>query len=75
MNPINILTSTIDNLWMWTYGLVAGWGIAFTLLVAGFIFLLARHIRNLKKIERLEHRLIALERDFNIENNKWNKKQ
>jgi hypothetical protein len=75
MNPINILTSTIDNLWMWTYGLVAGWGIAFSLLVAGFIFLLARHIRNLKKIERLEHRLIALERDFNIENNKWNKKQ
>jgi hypothetical protein len=75
MNPINILTSTIDNLWIWTYGLVAGWGIAFTLLVAGFIFLLARHIRNLKKIERLEHRLIALERDFNIENNKWNKKQ
>lgn len=75
MNPINMLTSTIDSLWIWTYGLVAGWGIAFSLLVAGFIFLLARHIRNLKKIERLEHRLIALERDFNIENNKWNKKQ
>lgn len=71
MNAVSLLTTAVDNLWMWTYGLIAGWGLAVTLLVAGFIFLLARHVRNLKKIERLEHRLIALERDFSLAYEKW----
>ena len=50
MNPIKLLTQTIDTLWIWTYSIVAGWGITFTLLVAAVIWLLARQIR-------LEHKL------------------
>lgn len=75
MNAITLLTTAVDNLWIWTYSLIAGWGLTVTLLVAGFVFLFARHIRNLKKIERLEHRLISLERDFNLAYERWKKSQ
>jgi len=73
MNPIKLLSETVDSLWLWTYGLVAGWGLMFTMVVIAVILLIIRQIRLEHKITHLENRLISAERDYNISFNKWQK--
>jgi hypothetical protein len=73
MNPIKLLTQTVDSLWLWTYGLVAGWGLTVTLIVVALIFLLIRTINLQKRINTLESRLVHAERDYNITLSKWQK--
>lgn len=71
MSPINILTTAIDNLWLWTYGIVAGWGVTFTLLVAFIVLLLIRTINLQRRVDRLEARIITNEREFNLFSKTW----
>jgi uncharacterized protein (DUF58 family) len=71
MNPINILTTAIDNLWWWTYGIIAGWGLTFTLVVAALIILLIRTINLQRRLDRLEARVIADEREYNLILKSW----
>ena len=71
MNPVNLLSSAVDNLWLWTYGLVAGWGVTFTLVVAALIILLIRTINLQRRVDRLENRIITNEREFNIFSKTW----
>lgn len=73
MNPISLLTTAVDNLWIWTYGLVAGWGVTVTLLIAALIFLGVKMLKLSRRVARLENRLISAERDYNITLTKWNK--
>ena len=73
MNPIPLLTTAIDNLWMWTYGLVAGWGLTVTFLIAALIFLGIKMLKLSQRVTRLENRLITAERDFNLATSKWKK--
>jgi hypothetical protein len=73
MNPIPLLTTAVDNLWMWTYGLVAGWGVTVTLLIAALIFLAVKVLKLSQRITNLENRLISAERDYNITLSKWQK--
>jgi uncharacterized membrane protein YhiD involved in acid resistance len=71
MNPINLLTTTIDSLWLWTYGIIAGWGLTFTLVVAALIILLIRTINLQRRVDRLEARIITNEREFNLFSKTW----
>lgn len=71
MNPVSLLTATIDNLWLWTYGIVAGWGVTFTLVIAALIILLIRTVNLQRRVDRLEGRLIANEREFNLFSKTW----
>lgn len=71
MNAINILTSAIDNLWWWTYGIIAGWGITFTMVVAALVILLIRTINLQRRLDRLEARLIVDEREYNLILKSW----
>lgn len=71
MNPIPLLTTAIDNLWLWTYGLVAGWGITFTAVVVALIILLVRTINLQRRVDRLESRIITNEREFNLFSKTW----
>ena len=73
MNPIPLLTTAVDNLWMWTYGLVAGWGVTVTLLIAALLFLGVKTLKLSQRVTRLENRLISAERDYNITLSKWQK--
>ena len=73
MNPITILTNGINDLWFWTYGLVAGWGVTFTLLIAAVIFLAVRQLKLTRRVTQLENRLVHAERDYNITLTKWQK--
>jgi len=74
MNPIKLLADGIDSLWLWTYGIIAGWGLTFTIVVIVIILLFIRTINLQRRVDRLEHRLIAAERDYNLTVNNWKSK-
>lgn len=73
MNPIKLLTENISELWYWTYGLVAGWGVMFTLVLSAVILLIVRQIRVERRLKQLESRLVHAERDYNLSVSKWQK--
>jgi hypothetical protein len=66
MNPIKILTDSIEHLWWATYGIIAGWGLTFTILVIALVVVIIRTINLQRRVDRLEHRLIMAERDYNL---------
>ena len=71
MNPINLLTSAIDSLWWWTYGIIAGWGLTLTIMVAALMVLLIRTINLQRRVDRLENRIVTNEREFNLFSKTW----
>lgn len=73
MNPIKLLTQTVDSLWLWTYGIVAGWGLTVTLIVVAMVILTIRTINLQKRVNSLEQRLVHAERDYNLSVSKWQK--
>jgi len=66
MNPIKLLADGVDSLWYWTYGIIAGWGLTFTLVVVALVLLLIRTVNLQRRVDRLEHRLVHAERDYNL---------
>ena len=68
---MNLLTTAIDNLWLATYGIIAGWGVTFTLVVVALIILLIRTINLQRRVDRLENRIISTEREFNLFSKTW----
>ena len=74
MNPIPLLTNTIDSLWYWTYGIIAGWGLTFTVIIVAIVLLFIRTINLQRRVDRLENRLITAERDYNLTVNNWTNK-
>lgn len=74
MNPIKLLSEGINDLWFWTYGIIAGWGVTFTIIVIAIVLLLIRTINLQRRVDRLENRLISAERDYNLTVNNWKSK-
>jgi hypothetical protein len=66
MNPIALLTNGVNDLWFWTYSIIAGWGLTFTVLVVVLIIIGIRTINLQRRVDRLESRLIMAERDYNL---------
>lgn len=66
-----MLTNAIDNLWWWTYGIIAGWGLTFTMIVVALIILLIRTINLQRRLDRLEARVITDEREYNLILKSW----
>lgn len=75
MNPIALLTTGINDLWFWTYGIIAGWGVTFTVVVVALVLLLVRTINLQRRVDRLETRLVHAERDYNLTVNAWTGKK
>jgi hypothetical protein len=66
MNPVKILADGINDLWFWTYGIIAGWGLTFTIIVVALVLVTIRTINLQRRVDRLENRLIHAERDYNL---------
>ena len=66
MNPIKLLADGIDSLWYWTYGIIAGWGLTFTIIVVALVLVVIRTINLQRRVDRLEARLVHAERDYNL---------
>lgn len=75
MNPIALLTNGINDLWFWTYSIIAGWGVTFTVVVIALVLLLVRTINLQRRVDRLESRLVHAERDYNLTVNAWTGKK
>jgi hypothetical protein len=71
MNPIKLLADGVDSLWYWTYGIIAGWGLTFTLVVVALVLLLIRTINLQRRVDRLENRIVVNEREFNLFSKTW----
>ena len=69
--PVNILIDSINTLWSWTYGLIAGWGLMFTLLVVAVVILVIRQVKVERRLKKLHKRLVHAERDYNLSISKW----
>jgi len=74
MNPITFLTENIQTLWLWTYGIIAGWGLTFTLLIATVAILIVKVIDLRKECEFLNSQIIGSQRDFAAEIERLEKK-
>lgn len=74
MNPIALLTNGLNDLWFWTYGIIAGWGVSFTVIVVALVLVTVRTINLQRRVDRLESRLVHAERDYNLTINKWKSK-
>jgi hypothetical protein len=74
MNPVKLLADGIDSLWLWTYGIIAGWGLTFTIIVVALVLVVIRTINLQRRVDRLENRLITAERDYNLTVNNWKSK-
>jgi len=68
MNPV---TQAIENLWLMAYGLIAGWGVTFSLIIVALVILLVRTINLQRRVDRLENRIITNEREFNLFSKTW----
>jgi hypothetical protein len=68
MTPI---TQAIENLWYMAYGIIAGWGLTFSLIIVALVILLIRTINLQRRVDRLEARLISNEREFNLFSKTW----
>ena len=71
MNPIKLLTDTIDSLWLWTYGIIAGWGLTFTIVVIAIVLLVIRTVNLQRRVDALENRVVTNEREFNLLTKTW----
>ena len=74
MNTIKLLTDGVDNLWIATYSIIAGWGLSFTLIVVALVLVAIRTINLQRRVDRLEQRLVHAERDYNLSVNAWKSK-
>ncbi len=74
LNPISFLIDNVENLWYSIYGLIAGWGLTMTIIVATIVLLAIRLYRCERQVEQLQNRLIHAERDYNLTLEKWKKK-
>ncbi len=73
LNPLQLVVDSVHNLWFWTYGLVVGWGLTVTAIINVLGIMLIRQINLQRRIDKLENRLIAAERDYNITLSKYHK--
>lgn len=68
MTPI---AQAIENLWYMAYGIIAGWGVTFSLIIVALVILLVRTINLQRRVDRLENRIITNEREFNLFSKTW----
>ena len=68
---MNSVTQAIENLWYMAYGIIAGWGVTFTLIIVALVILLIRTINLQRRVDRLENRIVTNEREFNLFSKTW----
>jgi uncharacterized membrane protein len=73
LNPITFLVDNVENLWYSIYGLIAGWGLTMSMIVATIVVLAVRLYRCERQVEQLQNRLIHAERDYNLTLERWKK--
>jgi uncharacterized membrane protein YciS (DUF1049 family) len=63
---LQTVVAEVNGLWSWVIGIVAGWGLTFSLVVAALVYAHVRIARLNRKISQLENRIITEGRDISI---------
>ena len=63
---LQTVVTEISELWAWTIGIVAGWGLTFTLVVAALVYAHIKIAKLTRKVSYLENRIIAEGRDVSL---------
>jgi uncharacterized membrane protein YciS (DUF1049 family) len=63
---LQTIVAEISDLWSWMIGIVAGWGLTFTLVVAAVVYAHVNIARLQRKITQLESRQVTDERDLSL---------
>jgi uncharacterized membrane protein YciS (DUF1049 family) len=70
---LQTLVGEVNGLWSWIVGIIAGWGLTFTLVVAAVVYAHIRISRLQRKITQLENRQVTDERDLSLRIRKFEK--
>lgn len=70
---LQTIVTEIADLWSWMIGIVAGWGLTFTLVVAAVVYAHIKISRLQRKITQLESRQVTDERDLSLRIRKFEK--
>jgi uncharacterized protein (DUF58 family) len=71
MMHVNLVTDSIGSIWVYIYGLIAGWGVLVTLIVSSIIFLMIRQLRVERRLRNLENQMVSSQRDYNLTLSQW----
>ena len=63
---LQTVITEMSELWTWMIGIVAGWGLAFTLVVAAVVYAHIKISRLQRKVTQLESRVITEGRDVSL---------
>ena len=63
---LQAVITEVADLWSWMIGIVAGWGLAFTLVVAAVVYAHIKISRLQRKVTQLENRIITEGRDVSL---------
>jgi hypothetical protein len=56
----------VNGLWDWIVGIIAGWGLTFTIVIAAIVYAHIRIRRLNRKVVNLENRLTTDNRDISL---------
>jgi hypothetical protein len=70
---LQTVVAEVSDLWSWMIGIVAGWGLTFTLVVAVLVYAHIRISRLQRKVTQLENRQVLDERDLSLRIRKFEK--
>ena len=70
---LQAVVTEISDLWSWMIGIVAGWGLTFTLVVAVLVYAHIRISRLQRKVTQLENRQVTDGRDLSLRIRKFEK--
>jgi uncharacterized membrane protein YciS (DUF1049 family) len=63
---LNTLVSEVSGLWSWIIGIIAGWGLTFTAVVAALVYAHVRITRLKKIVGKIENQLVTDVRDLSL---------
>jgi len=63
---LQTLVGEVNGLWSWIVGIIAGWGLTFSLVVSALVYAHVRIARLNRKISQLENRVITEGRDISL---------
>ena len=66
VESLQTVVAEVNGLWSWVIGIVAGWGLTFTAVVAALVYAHIQIARLNKKIAKLESRVITEGRDVSL---------
>ena len=63
---LQTLVSEVNGLWSWIVGIIAGWGLTFTAVVAGIVYAHIRISRLSRRIEQINNQQVTETRDLSL---------